>query len=251
MNVISTRILPKFLKDVFQHIPTLALKSVKWKIVFKEMGPLIFRLKTKSLEESKKKTIQNLNIHNIELENKVHFNSKLSTSDKKKQGQLLLKLYFNQFKNPVGLNLDIRSQHFEYKDEKLKWSPNNCWHTFDNSFREALLELYSGFYHNDDEKFENALKKIGLTKNLDLNKINELKILFKAHFGHDGQSIVKFSVSEFSESFYELFHYFVKNEVELSKDFIFLGIYLVTLYLHLEELDESFDVKSAFLESSI
>jgi hypothetical protein len=50
--VISTKILPKFFKDVLQHIPTLALKSVNWKDVLKDMGPFVFRLGTKELEKS-------------------------------------------------------------------------------------------------------------------------------------------------------------------------------------------------------
>ena len=54
-------------------------------------------------------------------------------------------------------------------------------------------------------------------------------------------------MNKFQESFYELFKFFMDNEVELSKDFIFLGIYLVTLYLNLEELNVEFDVRDAFL----
>lgn len=87
-----------------------------------------------------------------------------------------------------------------------------------------------------------------MTKNLSNIKIDELKSLFYAHFGPGDQSIVKFKVSQFSESFYELFHFFVTNKVELEKDFIFLGIYLVTLYMHLEDLGESCDVRAVFLE---
>lgn len=246
--MISTKILPKFLKDVLQHIPTIALKSIDWKGVLKDMGPLVFRLGTRELENSKRKTLEELNIDELTLTNKIGPKLALNNEDKKTQGHILLKLYFSQFKNPIGLNLDIREHHFELKDSQLHWSPNNCWYPLDNTFRMALIDLYIGFYHNNEERFEKALLSIGLSKDLNTEKTLELKKLFYAHFGPGDQDIVKFEVSKFSESFYELFHFFVTNEVELSKDFIFLGIYLVTLYMHLEELDESFDVRAAFLE---
>ena len=247
--MISASILPKFFKDVLQHIPTLALKSVNWKDVLKDMGPFVFRLGTKKLEDSNRNTLIDLNINNLYITKNIVKKKSLTTEQKKEQGQILLKVYFSQFKNSHGLNLDIRASHFEYNQEILNWSPNNCWYKMDNSFREALIDLYSGFYHdNKDGLFENALKRIGLTKNLNEEKTLELKKLFYAHFTPGDQSLIKFDVSEFSESFYELFHFFVNNEVELETDFIFLGIYLVTLYMHLEELEESFDVRAAFLE---
>lgn len=233
---------------MLQHIPTIALKSIDWKGVLKEMGPLVFRLGTRDLENSKRATLEDLNINNLTLSKAIRPNSTLTSEAKKIQGHILLKLYFSQFKNHTGLNLDIRAQHFELKNEQLHWAPNNCWYQLDNTFRQALIDLYVGFYHDNDERFDKALLAIGLSKDLPPEKSLELKSLFHAHFGPGDQDIVKFEVSKFSESFYELFHFFVTNEVELAKDFIFLGIYLVTLYMHLEELDESFDVRAAFLE---
>lgn len=246
--MISTKILPKFLKDVLKHIPTIALKSIDWKGVLKQMGPLVFRLGTKGLEQAKIDTIEQLNINDLTLTKAIQVQTDLATSEKQAQGQILLKLYFSQFKNTEGLNLDIRAHHFELKDNKLLWAPNNCWYKLDDTFRQALIDLYTGFYHNNNERFNNALHTIGLSKNLSTQKTKELKSLFQEHFGPGDQDIVKFEVEKFSESFYELFHFFVTNEVELAKDFIFLGIYLVTLYMHLEELEESFDVRAAFLE---
>lgn len=245
--MISTKILPKFLKDVLQHIPTLALKSLDWKGVMKEMGPFLFRLGANELEESKRNTLTNLNLSQIVITSDIDKSNK-NSSNPKKQGELILRLYFAQFKNPDGLNLDIRAQHFVLASETLQWSPNNCWFVLDNTFRLALIDLYKGFYHDDKDLFENALANIGLTSNLDSVKKEELKQLFFAHFGPGDQDVVKFEISQFSESFYELFHFFVNNKVELAKDFIFLGIYLVTLYMHLEELGEDYNVREAFLK---
>ena len=43
----------------------------------------------------------------------------------------------------------------------------------------------------------------------------------------------------------------MENEVEISNDFIFLGIYLVTLYLNLEGINEKLDVHKAYQASLI
>jgi hypothetical protein len=246
--VISTKILPKFFKDVLQHIPTLALKSLNWKAVLKEMGPLLFRLGASELEESKRKTLTDLNLDHLVLSNYIPKSKSLDKETAQAQGNMLLKIYFAQFKNHHGLNLDIRAQHFQVKEDKLEWAPNNCWFKLDNKFRLALIDLYKGFYYKNDELFEKALASIGLSSNLDQNKKEELKALLFAHFGPGDQDVVNFKISQFSESFYELFHFFVENKVHLEKDFIFLGIYLVTLYMHLEELGESYNVREAFLE---
>ncbi len=246
--MLSNKILPKFLKDVLQHIPTLALKSMDWKAVLKEMGPLLIRFGAKDLTESKRQSIQTLNIEGLELSHHKAFKKELTSEEKTAQGQTILRLYFSQLKNSDGLNLDLRTQHFALNNNLLTWKPNNSWYQLEDSFRNALIDLYTGFYHNNEKRFDKALLTIGLSTNLNEQKKQELKGLFYAHFGPGDQDIVKFKISNFSESFYELFHFFIKNEVKLEKDFIFIGIYLVTLYIHLEELDQQFDVKKAFLE---
>lgn len=244
----NKHLLPKFIKEIVQHIPTLALKSVDWKSVLKEMGPLMLKLGTKGLEPDKVVDLKKLHITNLHFTTKLKSNiTHLSAQEKKEFGQKVLEIYFIQLQNESGLNLDLRAKHFRLDGEVVHWYPNNLWLKFDPDFRLALVNLYKGFYYEDEKLFSNSLELIGLSKNLDEQKTKILVGLFHNHFGPGDQTCVKFEMNKFQESFYELFKFFMDNEVELSKDFIFLGIYLVTLYLNLEELNVEFDVRDAFL----
>lgn len=242
--MISFKFLPKFFKDVFQHIPTIALKSVEWKEVLKQMGPLLYRMGTKDLEMTNLRTLESLKIPSLGFRKKI-VNTPLVSADKK-AGEILLSIYFSQLKNPQGVILDLRRQHFNFSQGQLYWSPNNSWFQFDQSFRLGLIELYRGFYFEQDDLFDKGLASLNLTQNLTQAKKTKLKELFHQHFGGDDQRQVKFEISKFTESFYEIFHFFIEEEVRLQKDFIFFGIYLVTLYMHLEQFDEHYDVRSIF-----
>jgi hypothetical protein len=250
--VISTKILPKFFKDVLQHIPTIALKSLDWKGVFKEMGPMLLRLGKGPLGKSEKATLESFETQGVKIVTSLSSNrssSQLSLDEKYLRGQKTLELYFQQFKNPNGACIDLRYKFFENNLTTIEWTPSNVWYEFSKEFRNALISIYKGFYFKDDEVFTSGLQQIGLTENLFPEKTQELKKLFFSHFGPGEQDVVKFEISQFSESFYELFHFFVENKVKLHKDFIFLGIYLVTLYLHLEDLDIELNPKEAFLKA--
>lgn len=239
--MISKKLLPAFFKEVITHIPTLALKSVDWKGLLRELGPVLIRLGKDDLESDKIDILKNeipleINFanHNQEIENQEFY-------------QKVLELYFAQLKNPNGLVLDIRQKYFSFKNSQLTWSPNNVWFKFDNNFRSNLVKIYQGFYYEDDDLFRSGLKDIGLAKNLNGDKTKELENLFKRHFGAGGSEPIHFKLAEFQESFYHMFKFFVDNKIELKSDFMFLGIYLVTLYMTLENADEKLDVKKCFL----
>lgn len=248
--MLSSKLLPKFFKDVLNHIPTIALKSLDWKEVIKEMGPMVFKVGTSSLEDKNMQSLKKLNFKNVQILKKFDHISKNELTEKEKQlkGELIIKLYFSQFTNKDGLILDLRSTHFKMDNNNLIWKPNNSWYQLDDNFRESIINIYKGFYFNNNQLFELGLESIGLTKELNQSKKEELKNLFFAHFGPGEQEMVKFELESFSESFYKLFHFFVTNKIKLHKDFIFIGIYLVTLYMHLEKLNLKFNVRKCFTE---
>ena len=250
MKSLSTAFMPKFLKEVVTHIPTLALKSMDWKGAIKELGPLVARVGKKSLEEDCFESLQRLEIKNLALTHNSCENNyeSLSTEDRVEAGESVLRLYFTQLRNSKGLCLDLRPRHFEYRNNTLVFSPNNVWLAFSEDFRVGLLNLYKGFYFDNDELFETALKSIGLTKNLSPKEDEELKELFRKHFGPGDQEEVVFSLEHFKESFYELFKVFMDHEVALDKDFMFLGVYLVGLYMNLESLNVPLNVREIFLD---
>lgn len=242
--------MPKFIKEVLTHIPTLALKSMDWKGALKELGPLVTKVGSKTLDQDCFESLQELDVKDLILKQKSRENNyeSLSEAERIKAGETVLRLYFAQLKNPEGLCLDLRPRHFKFAGNSLVFSPNNIWFSFREEFRVGLMNLYRGFYFDDDELFEQALKTIGLTKNLSSKEDEELKELFRKHFGPGDQEEVVFDLDHFKESFYELFKFFMDHEVALEKDFMFLGIYLVGLYMNLENLNVPLNVREVFLD---
>lgn len=243
MKYFNNPFIPKFFKEVFTHIPTLALKSVDWRELLRDLGPMIRRIGQPHLEDDAFFSLKRLNIDSLELVREVDTES---DPDPKFQGNKILEIYFSQLKNPKGLNLDLRPKHFSLKNEILRWAPNNVWLTFDDNFRLALIDLYKGFYYKREDLFDSSLKRIGLVENLNQSEADQLKNLFREHFGAGDQEEVEFKLKNFQNSFYELFKFFMEKKVQLNKDFIFLGAYLVTLFMHLEELGVSYNVKDVF-----
>ena len=234
--------MPKILKEIFTHLPTIIFKSVNIKEILTEAGPFILGFSKKTLNQDSQKSLEPL-IEGI---------FTISKSDKDAlqavDGENILKLYFTQFLNPQGLVLDMRAQHFSKKYEEHLWIPNNTWYQFKNPFRQALINLYIGFYTDNDELYTLGLKNLGLTEGLSEGKINELKSLFTKHFGFGDQSQVSFNLNDFNDSFSILFKFFIENEIKIKTDFIFLGVYLITLYQNLELKNSSYDVRAIVLE---
>ena len=231
---------PKILKEILGNLPTIIFKSVNITEVLKEAAPFLIGFTQPRLASKNKQLLTSLPSC-ISIGSQVK--SKISSSD----GEAILRLYFSQFLNPNGLVLDIRDIHFSKKESQVIWSPNNTWYKFQEDFRLALLKLYRGFYTNDDNLYSEGLEGLGLTSNLSTLQTEELKKLFNSHFGED-QSHLSFKLETFNNSFSDLFKFFIKNEVKIKTDFIFLGVYLITLYMNLEKAAGSYNVRKIFEE---
>ena len=81
------------------------------------------------------------------------------------------------------------------------------------------------------------LNNIGLIADTDSEESKQEMInIFNDHFGDENQESVKFEMKHFMDSFHKIFDKIFHQKKSLSEDFVYLGIYLVTLYLHLEKL---------------
>jgi hypothetical protein len=232
---------PKILKEIFSHLPTIILKSVNITEVLKEAGPFLLRFGKSELDAKHFGSLQYLQTSKLQIVNKI-----TQSSVNQSLGTEILKLYFGQLKNENGLVLDMRSQHFSQSGSVLHWKPNSTWYQMKKEFREALIELYKSFYFDNHNNFIKALSDLGLSKGLNSEQVLELKELFKNHFGSGDQTQVEFDLETFNDSFAELFKFFVAHEVEIKTDFLFLGVYLITLYQNLEQIGGSHNVREAF-----
>lgn len=159
-------------------------------------------------------------------------------------GSALLEFYFGQWLLDEGLFLDLRPSRFAARDSELLYQPNGLWIQLRPDFRNGMLALYRSFYSADDAEFEAALRQMGMLRDdLDASAAAELQALLKRHFGMD-QRAQYFRIEEFRESFDELFRFFVAHDYRLHSDFVFVGFYLITLYLALETLGEPLDTRA-------
>ncbi len=157
----------------------------------------------------------------------------LSADDEAK----VLTLYFWQLFFADTLLLDYRRATFYLTDDgQIVWKPKRLFARFDPKFAQGIKQMYQGFYTADYPLFDQALKDLGLF---------HAKDLFIAHFGAS-QSSMRFELSAFRKTFHELFVSCKENHSQLHPDFLTFGAGLFSLYEHLEQNANSFDVRAAF-----
>lgn len=165
----------------------------------------------------------------------------LKDEHKKQIGELILALYFHQIFHFKDFFLDLRPVGFfvQKKSKRflINWKPQNLRIKWDEDFQKALRNVYTGFYEDDEELFEEGL--------VDLN-LMELKDLFLKHFGEGDQTQVQFKTKHFLSTFHDIFMTCKENKITLNPFFLHLGVTLATLYETLEYLDVPFDVRQAY-----
>lgn len=144
-------------------------------------------------------------------------------------------LYFHQVLHGDTTLLDLRQQAFS-SERPLVWRPAAWIARWDPAFIGALRRIYTGFYRDDDGEFRAGLSALNLTSAEDV---------FKRHFG-DGQRAVRFQVKHFVATFHQVFLRCRDAGTQLHPDFLLLGLYLASMYDHLEQLGVTVDVAAAF-----
>lgn len=234
--------IPPFFKEIFQHLPKSLSDLISIREMLVELTTLSNRMLTKkSLSEVKSelKTILN---NDIELVDDLP-NGKLSIQD----GEKILRLYFLQMMKAKRMLLDLRPKHFSGSNGKFFWDPNGLWGELDSDFAEGIRLVYKGYYQNDDKLFIEGLEKSRLVKaDWSIEKKNEVAGVFKTHFSNGRDEKVAFTMEGFQKSFTEIFKTLVKNKIKLDKNFLYLGIMLVTLYVSLSEIEGVYDVSGIF-----
>ena len=147
----------------------------------------------------------------------------------------IVELYFHQLFDEGPSILDLRRTAF-LNGHQTRWSPSPWFVEWDPKFIEPLRDLYCGFYSGHDHAFRSALSELGL---------DTAEETFRTHFG-ESQGKVKFVRKHFVETFQEVFVRCSEAGTRLHPNFLPLGIYLATLYDHLEQLDVPVNVERCF-----
>jgi hypothetical protein len=246
--MILMRILPSVLKELSKHVPTVLFQTVDWGELALEIPKISRRIIQKEgyqeLFEVQKRLLAPLEI--------ILTNEALTShliKDKKWAGNKILTLYFTQIYSSDGLFLDLRSNHFYQEDKIFQWSPSGPWTIFNEKFRQGLIKVYDGFYLQNDQLYYQGMEEIGLFRpEFGLKERKELGDLFRIQFGNALHTEMKFELEHLKKSIISMSDFMLNKKVKISKDFLYLGIYLVTMYSILEELGEKYPVKEIYLE---
>lgn len=246
--MILMRILPGVLKELSKHVPAVLFETVEWSELAGEIPKISRRIiQREGHDDLFEKQRALLDPYHIQVT--ANSLNPQSLKDNRSAGEKLLTLYFVQLFSPDGLFLDLRSQHFEADSIDLKWSPSGFWTKFEEPFRQGLLKVYEGFYLENNELYYKGLEEIGLLKK-DFTKDDKEKLgnLFRAQFGEALNQDMKFELEHFRNSIIKMSDFMLSKKVTISKDFLYLGIYLVTLYSTLEETQTKLPVKQIYLD---
>jgi hypothetical protein len=161
------------------------------------------------------------------------------------RGQRVLTLYFHQLLHHDVALLDLRAARFRQEGAETAWRPDWLHVRWDPAFLTALRDLYGGYYLGDDARFDSAISRLSL---------DPAREVFLAHFGGGDQREVRFERATFVHTFHHAFLACRDAPVAaggaarapLHGNFLALGLYLATLYEHLERLGLGFDVRAAY-----
>ena len=243
--------IPKELRQMARFIPRSGWDVIDWK-------PMLGSMRTVSWRYVSRRGINQLATRTRAVAAPIRLVTDLDKATRladikdarqlRQSGDDILRLYFSQWLVPSGIFIDLRLARFAVDDAGLLFNPNGLWIELRADFREGMTALYRSFYSSDDNAFDHALRQMGmLREDLSPAAAMELKTLLFNHFGIEQQS-QRFSIDEFKASFDELFAFFVSHDYKLHSDFVFVGFYLITLYLTLEQLGQSHNVRKICAE---
>jgi hypothetical protein len=154
-------------------------------------------------------------------------------------GAALLRFFFLQIATSKTVFLDLRATRFcrPASGERIVFHPLPLWVHWQQDFVDAIRQLYAGFYGSQSEGFEHATKALGVSA------ANEV---FERAFGGERKTASRYSMSEFRETFHEVFVKCRDQKTPFHPDLITLGVMLATLYDHLECLGGVYDVQAAY-----
>jgi hypothetical protein len=75
--------------------------------------------------------------------------------------------------------------------------------------------------------------------------------IFRTHFGAAQTGNVHFKLENLRSGIVSMAQFLLERKTRIKKDFLYLGIYLVTMYGTLEETGEALPVKDIYLSSRI
>lgn len=236
------RLIPTEYRELLDYISPAAFKTIEWKKVLRSLAQL--SKNTLDLEGRRRvaNALENIIGDDLILKENFSKNDK-AVSRRELLAEGILEFYFSQFFCSEGLFLDLRLKKFQLDDDSVLYLKNGLWWTFQEDFRNAMIAIYEGFYFDNPSLLRKGMEEAGLisSEGTEQDYLATKNLLFK-HFGTAKNKKHLFKTKDYKKSFHSLFLHLKAQGIRLPADFVFLGIYLTTLYQSLEELEIPVDV---------
>jgi hypothetical protein len=245
----------------------LAVKGTSWSHLLDYLSPALFdvmpardlikqgrelmanRSDAERFTETRRQVVDQLVSHGIEVHLADEHGSTEATElahldeDRAREvGQRILAVYFSQIFLSDRAILDLRSRSFAVSEPRaLHWHPSALYIEWDPRFLDAIRDLYVGFYLDDENRFQRALRSLDMEDSADV-LMNLL--------GRDDPRSARFESAAFHTHFHEMFVSYRDRGTTLHRNFLALGVYLICLYDALECLGGSFDLRAAVERAS-
>lgn len=162
----------------------------------------------------------------------------LGESERKAVGEAVLRLYFHQLIDGAPILIDLSRERWVQRGDELCWRPGRGHLAWSDDFRQKIVAVYRGYYHEGGDDLREALKPLGL---------ESASEVFQSVFGEGDQRSVSFSVESFVDAFHRVFVHCKERGIQLDPHFLGLGIYLATMYETLDALAVPLDVRGAYI----
>ncbi len=156
--------------------------------------------------------------------------------DQRAHATRLVTLYFEQIYSDSPTLLDLRPDSARDRQGQIAWDPAAWVCNWSPEFQRALRDLYEGFYAPNDALLTESLKEL---------RIDIAEDLFREHFGAHPEA-QRFVMKDFVNTFHQVFLRCKEQKRELHEDFLALGVYLATMYDHLDGIPVEIDVAGCY-----
>ena len=162
------------------------------------------------------------------------------------KGVFSLRVYFYQLFLNEKISLDLRPSRFYYENG-WRFKGQNLAFRFDKKLQQALLNTYIIYYENHAEGLQQCLQEMGLIQNSwTEEEKRQLEIIFKNHSQQGNKTKQVFKLSDLMDSFSKIFFFIKEHDGKVPSEFSLLGVYLTSLYLTLNSIEQPLNVKSCF-----
>lgn len=163
--------------------------------------------------------------------------SKLGGSQAREVGQRVLEIYFGQLFQSDRAVLDLRAKSLVLSDrDRLHWHPSAIYVLWAPEFLQAIRDLYTGHYLDDQVRFGRALAALGMEGSADV--LIDL-------LSQDDPRDACFESAALHANLHEVFVSYRDRGIALHRNFLPLGVYLICLYDCLEQLGGRYDIRAA------